>query len=181
MLTDLLSSASQLYGYNPALLEQLAIGDQIGRLLTVLIDLEAYDPASPDSLQQGYDHKNDYFDAILSYIKAHLGQPLNLTALANQSHYSLRTLQYAFRNRLGCTATQWIRRQRLDLAWTMLQASGSGDNVTRIARACGYRSLSLFSIEFQHRFHIKPSLMLRSTRDSQGLHGATQDDGEHNA
>jgi hypothetical protein len=41
--------------------------------------------------------------------------------------------------------------------------------------------LSLFSIEFQHRFHIKPSVMLRSTRDSQGLHGATQDDGEHNA
>jgi AraC-like DNA-binding protein len=53
--------------------------------------------------------------------------------------------------------------------------------VTRIARACGYRSLSLFSIEFQHRFHIKPSVMLRSTRESQGLHGATQDDGEHNA
>jgi AraC-like DNA-binding protein len=63
----------------------------------------------------------------------------------------------------------------------MLQAAGSGDNVTRIARACGYRSLSLFSIEFQHRFHIKPSVMLRSTRESQGLHGATQDDGEHNA
>lgn len=181
MLTDLLSSASQLHGYNPALLEQLAIGDQIGRLLTVLINLEANDPASPDSVQQGYDHENDYFDAILDHIKAHLGQPLNLTALANQSHYSLRTLQYAFRNRLGCTATQWIRRQRLDLAWTMLQAAETGDNVTRIARACGYRSLSLFSIEFQHRFHIKPSLMLRSTRERKGLHGPMPDDGEHHA
>ena len=181
MLKDLLSSASQLHGYDPALLEQLAIGEQIRRLLTVLIDLMVSGPPSSDSTQQEFDCEIDYFDAILDYVKANLGQPFNLTVLANQSHYSLRTLQYAFRSRLGCTATQWIRRQRLDLAWKMLQAAGSGDNVTRIARACGYRSLSLFSIEFQHRFHIKPSVMLRSTRESQGLHGATQDDGEHNA
>lgn len=181
MLTDLLCSASQIHDYDPALLERLVIGDQIRRLLTVLIDLNATGPPSADSKQQKYDYENDYFDALIDYIKANLGQPLNLTVLANQSNYSLRALQYAFRNRLGCTATQWIRSQRLDLAWQMLQAAGSGDNVTRIARACGYRSLSLFSIEFQHRFHIKPSVMLRSTRESLGLHGSTQDDGGHHA
>jgi AraC-like DNA-binding protein len=181
MLTNLLRSASQLHGYDPALLEQLAIGDQIRRLLTVLIDLMANGPPLPDKKQLVHDDANDYFDAIVDYIKAHLGQPLNLTVLANQSHYSRRTLQYAFRNRLGCTATQWIRSQRLDLAWQMLHTAGSADNVTRIARACGYRSLSLFSIEFQHRFHIKPSVMLRSTRERQGLHEPIQDDGEHHA
>jgi AraC-like DNA-binding protein len=181
MLTKLLSSASQLYGYDPALLDQLAIGDQIRRLLTVLIDLRANRPPSPVSNQQKYDYENDYFDSILDYIKANLGQPLNLTVLANQSHYSLRSLQYAFRNRLGCTATQWIRSQRLDLAWQMLHTAGSGDNVTKIAQACGYRSLSLFSIEFQHRFHIKPSVILRGTCERQGLHGPTQADSEHHA
>ena len=31
----------------------------------------------------------------------------------------------------------------------------------RLARTCGYRSMSLFSIEFQQRFHVKPSVLLR--------------------
>jgi AraC-like DNA-binding protein len=178
MLTELLHSASQLHAYDPGLLEKLAIGDQIRRLLTVLIDPKATSPPLTDSKQQFDSYDNDYFDAVIRYIQSNLSQPLNLTVLANQSHYSRRTLQYAFRNRLGCTATQWIRGQRLDLAWQLLHAAGPGDNVTRIAQACGYRSLSLFSIEFQHRFHIKPSVLLRSTRDSQGLHGPNQDDGE---
>ena len=180
MLTDLLSSASQLHGCDPALLDQLAIGDQIRRLLTVLIDQKRNDPPPAHSNQQEYACDGDYFDAILDYIKDNLGQPLNLTMLANHSHYSRRTLQYAFRNRLGCTATQWIRDQRLDLAWQLLKTAGPGDNVTQIARACGYRSLSLFSIEFQHRFHIKPSVMLRTTRESQ-CHRPMQDNGEHHA
>jgi transcriptional regulator GlxA family with amidase domain len=40
--------------------------------------------------------------------------------------------------------------------------------VASIAQACGYRSMSLFSIEFQQRFHIKPSVLLREARSSSG-------------
>jgi AraC-like DNA-binding protein len=166
MLTDLLHSASQLHRYDPALLERLAIGDQVCSIVAVLIDPRTASLPLAESRQQAAGHEDDHFDALIDYIKSNLHQPLNLTVLSNQSHYSRRTLQYAFRNRLGCTATQWIRNQRLDLAWTLLQSAGPGDNVTRIAQACGYRSLSLFSIEFQHRFHIKPSVLLRSARDS---------------
>jgi AraC-like DNA-binding protein len=36
--------------------------------------------------------------------------------------------------------------------------------VASIAQVCGYRSMSLFSIEFQQRFHIKPSVLLRQSR-----------------
>jgi AraC-like DNA-binding protein len=178
MLTALLNSASQLHAYDPALLERLVIGDQVRNLVAVLIDPKSASPASTDSRQQALSHEKDHFDSLIRYIKSNLHQPLNLTVLANESHYSRRTLQYAFRNRLGCTATQWIRNQRLDLAWQLLQAAGPGDNVTRIAQSCGYRSLSLFSIEFQHRFHIKPSVLLRSTRDNQGAPGPKQDDGK---
>jgi AraC-like DNA-binding protein len=35
------------------------------------------------------------------------------------------------------------------------------ESVSSIAHACGYRSSSLFSIEFQNRFHVKPSVLLR--------------------
>jgi len=171
MMTDLLHHASQLHGYDSTLLERLAIGDQVLRLLAVIIDATASGSPDTDTRQPSVSDEKDPFDDLISYISSNLDQPLNLTVLANQSHYSRRTLQYAFRNRLGCTATQWIRSQRLDLAWQLLQAAGSEDNVTRIAQACGYRSLSLFSIEFQQRFHIKPSVMLRNTRDNHVLHG----------
>lgn len=178
MLTALLNSASQLHGYDPALLERLAIGEQFCDLLAVLIDLRVDSHAVAESEQQSVLEDEDRFDALIRYIQANIDQPLNLTVLARQSHYSRRALQYAFRNRLGCTATQWIRNQRLDFAWQLLKTAGPDDTVTRIAQACGYRSLSLFSIEFQHRFHIKPSVLLRSTRDGQPVQPAKQEQGE---
>jgi len=108
----------------------------------------------------------DSFDQLIDYISANLDQPLSLTVLARRSSYSRRALQYVFRQRMGCTATQWIRARRLDLARQRLLTSSPGDNVTSIALACGYRSMGLFSIEFQQRFHIKPSQLLRAARSS---------------
>lgn len=110
----------------------------------------------------------DAFEALIAYINANLDQPLNLTLLQNHIHYSRRALQYAFRQRLGCTATQWIRGQRLDKARRLLGYAAQGESVASIAQACGYRSMSLFSIEFQQRFHIKPSVLLREARSSSG-------------
>jgi AraC-like DNA-binding protein len=178
LLTALLRAASQLHGDDPDLLERLAIGDQVCSLVAALIDPKPYSLSSSESSQQVVSQEDDHFDALIRYVNSNLHQPLNLTVLAKQSHYSTRALQYVFRNRLGCTATQWIRNQRLDLAWQLLHSATPEDNVTRIAQACGYRSMSLFSIEFQRRFHIKPSVLLRSTRDSQGIHGAKQDDSD---
>lgn len=177
MLNSLLNSTSRLHGHDPALLEQLAIGEQVRRIVAALVDHKAACLPSGHSGQQTESREEDHFDDLIRYIQSNLHQPLNLTVLATQSHYSRRALQYAFRNRLGCTATQWIRNQRLDLAWQLLQAASPGDNVTRVAQACGYRSLSLFSIEFQHRFHIKPSVLLRNRRDHQGMPGPKHDDG----
>ncbi|MEB3319759.1 MAG: AraC family transcriptional regulator [Cyanobium sp.] len=164
MLTMLLRAASQLYASNLALLDRLEIGHQVCRLIAALVDPRVGVPSATDARPQVVSHGRENFDALIRFIKANLDQPLNLTVLATQSNYSRRTLQYAFRNWLGCTATQWIRSERLDLAWLLLQDADHGDTVTSIARSCGYRSLSLFSIEFQRRFHIKPSVLLRSAR-----------------
>lgn len=172
LLTGHLQAASRLYGFDPALLDQLEIGDYLCKIVAAL----SLSPS--DSSQQSVNHRREDFYALIRYIRANLDQPLNLTVLAAYSHYSRRTLQYAFRNWLGCTATQWIRRERLDLAWQLLQQAGPGDNVTSIAQSCGYRSLSLFSIEFQHRFHIKPSVLLRSARVGRGGPSPQQGDSE---
>lgn len=175
MVLALLHTASQLHRADPKLLERLAIGEQLCRLMAVLICPTTARQPDADPRQQTENQGKDSFEELIDYIKANLDQPLNLTLLANQSHYSRRALQYAFRDRLGCTATQWIRSQRLDLAQQRLLSAQSGDTVTRIAQACGYRSLSLFSIEFQQRFHVKPSVLLRRSRSGQDGPGA--DDG----
>jgi len=171
-----LQTMDDLAGSPSVLIDQLGLGEQLCRILALLAVPEARNapaervsaervPADPHpSASESFDRKA--FDSLIRYINANLDQPLNLTLLQNHSHYSRRALQYAFRQRLGCTATQWIRGQRLDQAHRLLGLASSSDSVASIAQACGYRSMSLFSIEFQQRFHIKPSVLLREARSS---------------
>ncbi|MFO7628055.1 MAG: AraC family transcriptional regulator [Prochlorococcaceae cyanobacterium] len=167
LLRQSLAMANQVLSYSNALLDRLQFDDQIYRLIAALLlpDLRLESPL--DRLTQKDQQGRDSFDELIDYIKLNLAQPLNLTMLESQSHYSRRALQYAFRERLGCTASQWIRSQRLDLARRHLQNPAPGHTVAAIATLCGYRSLSLFGVDFQQRFHVKPSQLLREARASQ--------------
>lgn len=161
-----LSIASDLAPH-PALIHQLQIDLQIQRLAIALAfpEYRCSGPLKQPSTEVA--PENDPLEAVLHYIDQHLAEPLTLSDLEAASNYSRRALQYAFRQRLGCTATQWIRAQRLDRARTLLLNANDGDTVTGIAQACGYRSMGLFSVEFQQRFHIKPSAILRQlSRDN---------------
>jgi AraC-like DNA-binding protein len=160
-LRDLLASAVRLRGYSQSLVDRLQLDDQIYRLLAAMMLPELRQEAPLDRLRHREQLGRDVFDELIDYIKANLAQPLNLTALELRSNYSRRALQYAFRERLGCTASQWIRHQRLDFAQRRLQNPSPGDSVASIALACGYRSMGLFSVDFQQRFHVKPSHLLR--------------------
>lgn len=159
-----LHTLSDCLDLDRSLITQLAIEEQLCRIVSLLMVADR--PQSPwtdAGLAEG-DCATDDFEALLLYIDAHLDQPLNLTLLQDHIHYSRRAVQYAFRRRLGCTATQWIRARRLDRSRALLAQATAGDTVAAIAKACGYRSMSLFSIEFQQRFHIKPSILLRQAR-----------------
>jgi AraC-like DNA-binding protein len=169
MLRESIEKVDQLLDVSPALLDRLQLDDYIYRLLVAMLAPELCQDGPYGRLRQRERQGRDAFDELIDYIKANLDQPLNLTLLEARSHYSRRTLQYAFRERLGCTATQWIRSQRLDLARQLLEHPRSGDTVASIAMAAGYRSLSLFSVDFQQRFHLKPSDLLREARTSSRL------------
>ncbi len=171
LLRQELSQANRLLAYSQALLDRLQLDDQIYRLMAALLlpDLRLESPL--DRLTQKDQQGRDVFDELIDFIRLNLAKPLNLTMLEDQCHYSRRALQYAFRERLGCTATQWIRNQRLDLARHHLQNPARGVTVASIATLCGYRSMSLFSVDFQQRFHVKPSQLLREARASQPLAG----------
>lgn len=163
-LDRMLHLVSQLHSVSPLMLSKLGLADQLTSLVLLLAfpQLCSEELASSGTAQGG--GLGAAFDDLIDYIKANLDQALNLTVLERRSHYSRRSLQYAFRERFGCTATQWIRSQRLDLAYRLLRNPDPETSVASIAQACGYRSMSLFSIEFQQRFHRKPSLLLRESR-----------------
>jgi AraC-like DNA-binding protein len=158
-----LEAIGKLHKANSELVIHLDLAEHLFRLFSALISRPCIAspselfPASPDQLR-------DPFDELLEYIQANLHQSLSLSVLEARSNYSRRTLQYAYRNRMGCTATQWIRSSRLELAHQLILMGSADDSVASIAMACGYRSMGLFSIEFQQRFHVKPSHLMRSAQ-----------------
>ncbi|MCT0225951.1 AraC family transcriptional regulator [Synechococcus sp. CS-1328] len=164
LLRQEISLVNQLVDASPALIERLQVDERIYRLMAAMILPDLLQDSPLDRLHQKDLQGRDIFDEMIDYIKHNLAEPLNLTMLESYSHYSRRALQYAFKERLGCTATQWIRNQRLDQARRFLQNPSPGDSVAQIATQCGYRSLSLFSVDFQQRFHVKPSQLLREAR-----------------
>ena len=153
---------SDLHASCPSLLPHLGLDRQIGILLMTLAFPELR--LISEARQKPYNNIDKSIDGIVEYIELHLSEPLQLSDIEDYSHYSKRSLQYAFQRRFGCTMTQWIRSRRLDLAHNRLCIGAAGDSVSHIARACGYRSMSLFSLEFQQRFHVKPSALLREAR-----------------
>jgi AraC-like DNA-binding protein len=163
-LRQLIASAVLLSGYSKALLERLQLDDQIYRHLAAMLLPELQQERNIDRLLHRQREGRDAFDELIDYLKENLSEPLNLTMMESRSHYSRRALQYAFLERMGCSATQWIRKQRLDLARQRLEHPKPGDTVGSIAIESGYRSLGLFSVDFQQRFHVKPSQLLRESR-----------------
>jgi AraC-like DNA-binding protein len=153
---------------------KLELEQLLYRLALLLLFPDLHNQDQIDRVLNRSQRGKDSFDELLEFIQANLEKSLNMPMLEAYSHYSRRAIQYAFRERLGCTATQWIRQQRLQMDRECLQAPLSGDTVNSIALRCGYRSASLFSMEFQQRYLTKPSSILRQSRpcDSKASGGA---------
>jgi len=120
----------------------------------LLTNHSAPDPADSDCA----------IDELVDWIHAHCHEAISLSDLEERSHYSRRSLQYAFKARFGCGPMQYLRRQRLWLARRRLEKHGGYRSVGSIASACGYLSLASFSRDFQHCFGMTPSRVLARRR-----------------
>ncbi|MFM7466126.1 MAG: helix-turn-helix transcriptional regulator [Cyanobium sp.] len=139
----------------------LALDDVLQRTAATLLHPELLwaEPADLQRHREGSAPRN--FDILIDYILANLDQPLTLSDLEARSHYSRRSLQYAFQERLHCSPKQWIREQRLTVAMRKFQCDGQRPSVQEVAQACGYANLSHFSRDFKARFGINPSAAKR--------------------
>lgn len=135
----------------------LALDDVLHRTAATLLypELLWAEPADLLRHRDGSGPRN--FDVLIEYILANLDQPLTLSDLEARSHYSRRSLQYAFQEQLHRSPKQWIREQRLSVAMRKFQCDGQRPSVQEVAQACGYANLSHFSRDFKARFGINPS------------------------
>lgn len=154
---------------NEIYLRYLQIDDLIYRTLALLLC-----PGLDEVLQSGQrlpgaaSSRERIFDDLLEWIDANLCQPISLSELEQRSGYSRRNLQLVFHQRFGCGPIQWVRQQRLERARQALLHSQASDTVAGIAARFGFSSLAVFSRDFQARFGLRASELLREGRR---LHG----------
>ena len=154
-----LPAIHQIAQLGPSYLEAFLLHEQIHRLIAALVFPELRNGHSVrDSEPASGDRR---LDRLLDYITLHLAESLPLSVLEAQSHYSRRSLHYAFQERFGCSPMQWIRQQRMQVALQRLQNPAPGDTVASVAVGCGYRSQSRFRIDFERTYGWKPSAVLR--------------------
>jgi AraC-like DNA-binding protein len=134
---------------------QLAIYDLLGALLAPL------DPA-PGPL-----HSDQLFKRICDVIRDRFADPdFGPYEVAAELGISLRYLQKLFTKR-GCTCSGFIQSLRLDqAARTIMRRASmkSGEPLSAIAYACGYRDYTNFASAFRQRFGHAP-----------GVHGEGED------
>jgi AraC-like DNA-binding protein len=128
---------------------QLAIYDLLGALFAV------------SDLPPNSSHTDKLFTRVCSTARSRFSDPdLSLRDLAREAGISLRYLQKLFTAR-GITCSLFIQSLRLDHAARLLsrrKLTRSGQPLTEIAYACGFRDYAHFSRTFRLRFGCTPSV-----------------------
>ena len=162
-MESLLSLFVRIRSVDPRLVVLLQLDQLLERLLATLLvaaaaGLEGLALTGDVAASSPFD---DAFAALLARIRAHLAEPIDLGVLETWAQRSRRELQVVFRDRLGCTPMQWLRRERLQQARRRLEHPLPDDTVAVIAAASGYRNAARFSADFRREFDLAPSQLLR--------------------
>lgn len=138
---------------NQRALNILALDDVLHRLVALAI----WPMLWTEPQQNGYSAANvQRLRAMEEYIRQHLNEPLQITALARHVGISARLVHQLFMKEHGVTPTQWIRNLRLDHARALLMDRHSALRVRHIAAQCGFAKPGLFSASYRQRFGETP-------------------------
>jgi AraC-like DNA-binding protein len=88
------------------------------------------------------------------WMRANLARPLTVAEIADQVNMSSSAFAHLFKEVTGVSPYQFLQRARLDRARALLATREL--NVSEVARAVGYGSLSHFSKEFRRRYGLAP-------------------------
>jgi transcriptional regulator GlxA family with amidase domain len=96
----------------------------------------------------------------VSVIEAHAARDLGLVELAQECGVTSRTLQYAFRQHLGCTPSDYLRRVRLDMVRQALR-DGSAQSVSDAAAMFGFFNPGRLASDYRQVFDENPRQTLQ--------------------
>lgn len=100
-------------------------------------------------------HSNPYIRAAISYIHAHLSEPLTLEVISNIIHMNSAYFCDLFKKEVGCCFIEYIQRQRVQTAKNLL--SNTALSIQEISESCGFCSAGYFSTCFKKYEKISPS------------------------
>jgi AraC-like DNA-binding protein len=104
---------------------------------------------------------------VLALIEEHPEAPYTITDLARHAGVSARRLQQGFREHVGATPTEYLRRTRLERAHRNLLHGE--DSVTDIALRWGFPHLSRFAHAYRQQYGVLPSETRRTQRAPDGF------------
>ena len=94
------------------------------------------------------------------YLVKYWDQPLDIKAMVLVSRVSARSIFRYFREVLGCSPSQFLRKIRLQRARDDLAKGERGTTVIAVALRCGFSSLGHFAREYRAAFGELPSATL---------------------
>ncbi|MEL6205533.1 MAG: AraC family transcriptional regulator [Pseudomonadota bacterium] len=100
---------------------------------------------------------NKHLKRALAYILSNLREPIRLDDIAEAAGTSARSLQLCFRAELGQTPMQYLKRQRLGLARSMIQTAKANEAIGDIVHKAGFSHFGRFSADYREEFGELPS------------------------
>lgn len=96
-------------------------------------------------------------DVICRHIVSHAPPHLTSSEMVALTGLTARALNYAFRQRFGCSPMEWQQMHFLELARQYLVESDASASVKSVARRFGFASAAAFSRFYKRRFGHNPS------------------------
>lgn len=91
---------------------------------------------------------------IAEYLQAHFYEPVTLTALGRQLHYSVPYLSQTFRKAFGISFMEYLQQIRVGQSCRLL--TDTNQSISEIAEAVGYGDVRFFNRVFRRRMQMTP-------------------------
>lgn len=145
-----------LFSDNPNLIALSGLDDQLYRMAAFWMFPNLL---LTDQARDG--HHQSVLNRVKEYVHANINRPITLTELEKLACVSRRTLQNLFLKHTEKSPLQWIRDERLMLAYKMLHQAQPHESVTDIAVRLGFYSSAQFSTLYKQKFGVSPSVHLK--------------------
>lgn len=160
LLSHLIDQASQ----GPMLMANNRTQRQYSMLMIELLLSNYANSYSPQIALYGNDISPWHVRRARDIIHASFDESISVTDLASQVGVSVRSLQNGFRQFLGLTPVEYVRRHRLEKLHTALMEASADASVTELMLECGIVNFGRYAQHYRQQYGCRPSETLRSRR-----------------